>query len=207
MESLDYWRFCSELTVVQAALLIIGQDPTPYLAYISGWKPEEQPSGYAAVLTALQNDVLSSWLTATIQKFSIENGDSSDEVDWSRTRVSINDLKGWLFERGVTTGFFFPGGPVVADYLDRSDPAFSAKLAAAVEAWKAVKTERSIKSSAKSVKTDLTRWLNIHADKYGLSNGLGEPNKLAIEEVAKVANWDQKGGAPRTPGKPTHPRK
>ena len=28
----------------------------------------------------------------------------------------------------------------------------------------------------------------------------GNPNQLGIEEVAKIANWSVKGGAPKTPG-------
>jgi len=27
MEKMDYWRFCDELTVIQAVYLIIGEDP------------------------------------------------------------------------------------------------------------------------------------------------------------------------------------
>ena len=50
------------------------------------------------------------------------------------------------------------------------------------------------------MKQDLTKWLNLHAAEYGLTNDEGEPNKQAVEEVAKVANWNTKGGAPKTPG-------
>ena len=46
----------------------------------------------------------------------------------------------------------------------------------------------------------MTKWLNLHAAENGLTNEDGELNRLAIEEVSKVANWDQKGGAPKTPG-------
>lgn len=129
-----------------------------------------------------------------------EYGDTSDDTDWNRTRVSVESLQAWLSRRGVKTSFFFPEGPIAAEYLDRNDPNFSPKLAAAVDAWKAVNAERAVKPSGKSVKADLTKWLNIHASAYGLTNETGEPNKLAIKEVAKVSNWDQKGGAPKTPG-------
>ena len=199
LESIDYWRFCTELTVVQAALLIIGVDPTPHLAYVSRLKPEEQPTGYHAVFAALKNDIVVRWLTAHIEHIPTQNGDI-EEIDWEKTTISVTDLKGWLSERGVTTGFFFPDKPVTADYLDRGDSFFSLKLAAAVEAWQAVKAERNNKTSGKSVKADLTKWLMLNAPKYGLISDDGGPNKLAIEEVAKVANWDQKGGAPKTPG-------
>lgn len=200
MEGLDYWRFCSELTVVQAALLILELDPAAVMAHISHWSPEEQPPGYVAVLTALQNDIHSKWLNAKIQYTPLAYENLSEDIDWDRTRVSVNDLKGWLSERGYLTGFFSPDGPITAEYLDLTNPDFSPKLAAAVNAWKAISEERRSKQSGRSVKADLTKWLNLHAPEYGLTNREGEPNKQAIEEVAKVANWNPKGGAPKTPG-------
>ena len=36
MSSLDYWRFCQVLTVVQAALLIIGQAPSGEIQELRG---------------------------------------------------------------------------------------------------------------------------------------------------------------------------
>ena len=199
MEDLDYWRFCTSLTVVQAALLILGLDPTPHLAYISSLKPEEKPTGYVPVFTALQYDIRIQWLTAYVHRIPLEDDDPSEDIDWDSTQVSVENLKWWLSERGVTAGFFFPDKPVAVEYLNRNDPNFSPKLAAAVEAWRAVKVERAAKASGKSVKMDLLKWLNLYASDYGLTNDVGEPNKQAIEEVAKVANWDQKGGAPKTP--------
>ncbi len=167
--------------------------------YVRQLKLEEQPKGFVAVLTALQNDIGSSWLKAEVKRVALSYGEVGDDTDWDQTLVSVRDLKEWLKERGVSTGFFYPEGPVSANYLNPGDPNFSSKLAAAVEAWKAVKADRNRKPSSKSVKADLTKWLNIHASEYGLTNEAGEPNKLAIEEVSKVANWDQRGGAPKTP--------
>jgi hypothetical protein len=48
---------------------------------------------------------------------------------------------------------------------------------------------------AKSVKAALTRWLRDNARKLRLTKKGGSVNELAIEEIAKVANWDPKGGA------------
>jgi hypothetical protein len=42
--------------------------------------------------------------------------------------------------------------------------------------------------------------LRQHANKFGLTKDDGNPNEQGIEEVAKIANWDTKGGAPKTPG-------
>jgi len=37
MEGLDYWRLCDELSVIQAAFLIVGKDPAASQDYIVGW--------------------------------------------------------------------------------------------------------------------------------------------------------------------------
>jgi hypothetical protein len=55
MEGLDYWRLCDELSVIQAALLIAGCDPSPAADYVEGWAPENKPVGYEAAKTAISN--------------------------------------------------------------------------------------------------------------------------------------------------------
>ena len=45
----------------------------------------------------------------------------------------------------------------------------------------------------------MMKWLRRHADQYGLTKDDGNPNEQGIEEIAKIANWDSKGGAPKTP--------
>jgi len=51
----------------------------------------------------------------------------------------------------------------------------------------------------KTVKQALVDWLQCNADRFGLTKDDQKPNKQGIEEVAKIANWDPSGGAPRTP--------
>jgi hypothetical protein len=45
----------------------------------------------------------------------------------------------------------------------------------------------------------LVAWLRQHANEFDLTKEDGNPNEQGIEDVAKIANWDTKGGAPRTP--------
>jgi hypothetical protein len=52
----------------------------------------------------------------------------------------------------------------------------------------------------KTVKQALDVWLRLHANEFGLTKEDGNPNEQGIQEVAKIANWDTKGGAPKTPG-------
>lgn len=218
MEQLDYWRLCDELSVVQAALLIVGADPTGSQEYIDQWDATQRPKGYDGALAALKAIVLSkamkatirrpphgnSWLAARPHGTAILPGSGGMEVfcevepDWKITMISVSDLREFLKRRGIQTGFFFPQPEESVEYLDPNRPYFSPKLAAAVHAWQAVKSDPALVRT-KRVKGALIVWLNQHAGQYGLTDKNGLPNETAIDEVAKVANWDTKGGAPKTP--------
>lgn len=52
MEELDYWRLCEELNIVQAALLVVGEDPS-VSEYAEGWKLSNRPEGYEAAKIAI----------------------------------------------------------------------------------------------------------------------------------------------------------
>ncbi|MGF6634267.1 hypothetical protein OKW38_002952 [Paraburkholderia sp. MM5496-R1] len=80
-------------------------------------------------------------------------------------------------------------------YRDMTHDRFAPKLAAAIDAWEAVTDPQG-----KHPKQALTQWLTTNAAALGLWDKNG-PNKTAIEEAAKVANWKERGGAPKTPGK------
>jgi hypothetical protein len=219
MESLDYWRKCEQLSVVQAAKLIVGMDPTPK-PNAPSWR-NEPPDKCNAMLANLSGAILSGKLKATILR---DPKRSVSEVppgtmaqfqeggiqhfyrvwpDWHGSLIEVKDLREWLVQRGIESEFFFPDGLPNPDYLNPSDPFFSPKLYAAIAAWMAIKADRTlIRGSAKKA---LTTWLKTNAAQHGLLKEDGEPNIEAIEYIAKVANWDTKGGAPKTPAKPTHP--
>ena len=116
----------------------------------------------------------------------------SREVDWHRTVVAVEDIEQWLRSRGIGTGFFFPAPVAGPDYLSAFHPNYSAKLAAAIEAWKAVSADDQLRRG-KTVKQALHIWLRQHANEFGLMKEDGNPNEQGIEEVAKIANWDTKG--------------
>ena len=84
-----------------------------------------------------------------------------------------------------------------APYLDPSHPRYAPKLAAAIAAWIAIEDETMV--LRKSPKQALASWLIQHADEFSLLDESGKPNETGIEECAKVANWQRKGGAPKTP--------
>src|SRR5690348_9004132 len=123
METIDYWRLCDELSVDQAALLIAGGNPSD----------RSEPLGYEAVKTALTNAIEKRALSV-VARFEGYGGTIACDF----TTVKVEDLRAWLRARGFKTGFFFPEPEVGPDYLSAFHPHYSAKLAAAVEAWKAV---------------------------------------------------------------------
>ena len=52
MEELDYWRLCEELNIVQAALLVVGEDPS-CAEYTEDQEVQNRPKGYEAAKTAI----------------------------------------------------------------------------------------------------------------------------------------------------------
>lgn len=234
MEKMDYWRLCDELSVVQAALLIVGLDPEKFTD-VMNWQENERPENFSPVLAALSHAVLGGRLPATIRRKAWERGwdeetgsgeYSTREVeifsdqnefpeeaygpkhrgviyraapDWSLSTILVEDLITWLKGRGFKTGFFFPQAEDAPDYLDKTHKNYALKLAAAIEAWEAVSANPDL-IKGKTVKQALLKWLRKNADRFGLTKDDGNPNEQGIEEIAKISNWDSKGGAPKTPG-------
>jgi len=52
MEGLDYWRLCDELNIVQAALLVVGEDAS-IAEDAEGWEVQKRPRGYEAAKMAI----------------------------------------------------------------------------------------------------------------------------------------------------------
>jgi hypothetical protein len=199
IDPLDYWRLCDELSVVQAALLIVGKDPSKLQHRIENMPPENRPAGYDAATAALVNAINRQRLPAHVVVTKDEMQWPTGEPDWYRTTIAVEDLCTWLRSRGIKTGFFFPDSQADPDYLSEFHASYSPKLAAAIESWKAVSADDQLRRG-KSVKQALIVWLRQHANEFGLTKEDGNPNEQGIEDVAKIANWDTKGGAPKTPG-------
>lgn len=241
MEKLDYWRLCEELNIVQATMLIIGEDPS-HAEYAEGWEVHKRPNGYEAMKMAISgglknhikyekeyeefeqqlNNSRINWANApegvldreeeqlavlhsnsivgTLVRQSELDINGNDEgsidgtVDLYKSMVDVDSLKRWLSHKGFSTGFFFPNQEVTLDFLDPLNPRYAPKLAAAVRAWQSVTD-----AGKRSPKQALDKWLREHASEFGLTDDEGKPIDLAIKECSKVANWNAKGGATKTP--------
>lgn len=208
MDSLDYWRLCEDLSIVQAALLLVaGENPSLDVAQVEQMSFGDRPSGYEAAKNAISQALMKGliegshipeylpYITGSIKK-SIEGS-----IDIHKSTVNVNSLRAWLQRRGFVTGFFFPAASNIAAYLDSSNPHYPPKLAAAVRAWEAVTTDQTYSGNGRTVKQNLVSWLTARAAELELLRPDGEINNDAIEnQVAKVANWQDRGGAPKTPG-------
>ncbi len=207
MDKMDYWRFCDDISIVQAALLILGLNPSDFINLMT-WQTNEYPDNFNAVFTALTNAVICKKLKAEIHFMIEQRFDSiaedfyeyeTEDPDWDKTMVSVDDIRSWLKSRGVKQGFFFPQPIETQDYLDPNQKNYAPKLAAAIRAWQAVNTDPDL-LKGKTVKQVLLKWLRKNADQFGLTKDDGNPNEQGIEEIAKISNWATKGGAPKTPG-------
>lgn len=201
MESLDYWRLCDELSVVHAALLLVGSDPSSEAGRsVESWKMHERPDGYEAAKTAITNALRLEKIKGTIipiyqRDFHGVEFEQANSIDVAASRLNVESLRQWLQLRGINTGFFFPMATDATDYLDRNNPRYAPKLAAAIRAWQAVSNP-----AGNHPKKALLKWLREHASEFDLTDDEGKTNETGIEEVAKVANWQPNGGAPKTPG-------
>ncbi len=203
MDDLELWRWNDELSVRQAALLAVGIDPAGERgSCCEDWKPHERPSGYEAAKQAITNALRKNAITGKITPiyhYDI-NGNPYDEepdsVDIELSQVDVDSLKTWLAGRDLRPSFFFPASEQAPDYLSPEHPRYSAKLAAAVKVWQAM--EDSNLTSGKSPSAAMSEWLTSRYKELGLV-WKGKITKEGIKEIAKVANWNPDGGAPKTP--------
>jgi hypothetical protein len=204
MDDVDFWRLCDELTVVQAALLVVGHDPSPLEIGVDRKTSANQPRGYNAtknaILSAVKNDLLEGELVCT-------QGNINEEpyVCPSSSTVRVEDLKRWLRSKGFERHFFFFPEGVDGEFLDEDHPRYSPKLAAAVRAWEALEDDGLLKAT--TPKKAVQKWLRINAMDFDLCDSEGKPVESAVEEISKVVNWNPKGGAPSTPRAGLSPKK
>lgn len=201
------WRLHDELSIKQATCLMLGLLPRDKYTYIDSvfYTDDAYRHEINAVGSAMINAVIGGRLPARIRlKNSSEKIQDSDQIshrdiDWDTTTVIVEDLRSWLKGRGITTGFFSLEDKNSLDYLFRNHEHFAPKLAAAVRVWQAVSSDPKLYSGT-SIKKAMEKWLHDNANELGLIKEDGTPNKQGIEEIAKVSNWQDKGGAPKTPG-------
>ncbi|PJK31342.1 hypothetical protein [Minwuia thermotolerans] len=204
MEDIDYWRLTEELTIVQAALLVAGEDPANLADEVERQAGDLRPPKYEAVKHAIMQALLKERISGELvpELDYDQNGNPTGgipgTVDVHRSLVNIDSLRALLERRGFRSGFFFPEKAGQPEYLNPEHPHYAPKLAAAVRAWLANQNDEDLRG--KHPKQALLKWLRENAATYGWTDDDGNPMESTIEGIAKIANWQQKGGAPKTPG-------
>lgn len=195
VEISNYWRLCDSLSVRQAALLVIGEDPASEVGtYCESWRPADRPRGYEAAKQGIGNALASGIIEGRqveqpeFDPVGTQVGTIPGSLDVDLSTVERDSLVQWLTRRGFRTGFFFPETPTpaVPDYLDPLNERYAPKLAAAVEAWLA--TGGPI---GKPPRQALVVWLRENAAKFKLSDAEGLPNEEDIDQTARIAVWPQ----------------
>lgn len=198
MDQLDYWRLCADFTVVQAALIVCGVAPDD-LQYEVERNTSRRPEGYVPIRTALENALYSQRIKPSKASFHwTDEGEQTNSFDLHSTTIAVEEIDRFLKSMGA-----------ICDFFDRSDAGAAGdeaavklmppKLRAALKAWSAVSADAN-RLRGRSPKQALEQWLVENAAELDLLRRDGQPNRTAIEEISKVANWKPSGGAPATPG-------
>lgn len=204
MEDIDYWRLAVELTIVQAALLVAGEDPATLANDVERLDLDARPKKYEAAKYAIKQALFKGRISGEMypeldyDQNGNPEGPIPGTVDVQRSFVEVESLRHWLEGRGIHNGFFFPEIGDKPDYLDPEHPRFAPKLDAAVRAWNATSDLSALKG--RTPKQALMKWLRENAAAYGWTNDDGTPSDNTLDEIAKIANWRPTGGAPKTPG-------
>jgi hypothetical protein len=137
LTDLDFWRLCDELSVYEAAVLVIGESPGT-VPYLERRNQEDRPRGYEAARNAIKNALRAGRIRGRVQSEFVSdfNGNETEIPDSVsvHSRVEVESLREWLASRCFRGGFFFPDQQEKADYLDPEYPRYAPKLAAAVRA-------------------------------------------------------------------------
>ena len=194
MDGIDYWRMADELTVIQAALLVCGYDPTVLQDEVKN-SYKDLPDGYEAIKHSLKSAISTKKITAK-ETQAFNDYDGEYYIDDDLAMIDVDDLKKWLLSKGVREHFFFFPIEPEGEFLSKNHPRYAPKLAAAVRAWQALDGKEMRGTTPKKA---IMKWLRLHATEYELTDDEGKPLESAIQEIGKIANWNPKGGAPSTP--------
>jgi len=201
MEDLQLWHLREDLTVIEAALLIIGINPSE-----EDYKHLEvfrnSPDGFDEVFGALKNAIMSGQLNADLKEeydqlaaLGDEDFSSESTIDWYMSTILVDDLKEWLIVKNFTKNFFFPDETKSPGYLNSKHEHYSPKLAAAIRAWEVVSSNPKL-TRGHTPKQAMIKWLRKNAGDFELKHEDGKLMEDTINEIARISNWAVKGGAP-----------
>lgn len=206
MNELEIWKKSPYLSVDEAMNLILGYVPCELKFDFQ--KEETMPSISIPIYRTMIEDIQKFRLTIHFDntpatKDNISNFVSFEELYdscwWHRGKLLNTDIKQWLINNKIDSEFFATDKTETIhtpDFLNLSHPNYSYKLAAAVEAWETFNNNPELIKSGKSLKANIEKWLTDNAERLNLIYN-GSISQTAIEEIAKIVNWETKGGSPK----------
>lgn len=195
MEAWEYWRNLEEVNIIQGALMAANIDPTSLHNSVERLSDHKKPPTYEPMKFIILSAISAGKLNAKLSYYRDENF-GNDELSIYSSMIAHDDLAAYLKLKRIDSVFFNFDDKNEQDPYNKNSPFYSPKLAAANEAWKAVTSEKHRLNKC-TPKQALEKWLEENASRFGLINKDGSLNKNGIEEVAKIANWKTKGGAPQ----------
>jgi hypothetical protein len=190
MDTMDIWSLCHEMTVVQAALYASNNNPSFWHEVVEDMVDLDRPTNYEPIKQLILGGMRRGDIAGQpVPLFVCDSSGNKTQIDYSidpqRSTVDMGSLQIFLGALGLK----LPSGRRKAGLPD--------KLRAALDAFWA--TEH-MPLKGKTRKQTLTHWLEKQAAAYGLVDSRGRPVERAIEEIARLANPDPQGGAPKTLG-------
>ena len=197
------WLLAEDLTIRQAALLLLNEDPEhfPQAEYPNQDSPA--PDGYQAARQVIASALLAKkiegsyvWKTKTVYtdgEFGSHEEEAVGDVCADRSTINMDSLRAWLASKNVTVEQFAGLSSTSDDFLDRYGPTYSPKLAATIAAWRHV---RQNPINGLSVKQQLANWLKDNSARYWPDGVEPKVTDTFVNEAARIANWDADGGRP-----------
>jgi hypothetical protein len=192
----DYWqlwKIVDPLSIREAARLLAGLDPKPRTNRMDSDKVRAAMAEACnvALIRAVQTGRVRSASSLAWYGMNGETAscDHTSEELCDATTIYVADLVRWATDCGVPHRW-----PVRADEHRQSAPDISRyppELRAAIEVFAAVRDDMKA-LAGRHPKQALRAWLD--------ANKAAELSENARDRIATVANWQQVGGAPKTPG-------
>lgn len=198
MEDLKYWRARKKFTVNQASLLIVGEEAASAKNKLESQIYPKLKDKCEPIRGELIESIEASELSAK-RKYKMQednHGKCKRVLDCNNTTILKKDIKAWLIVKEIDSEVFCVDKFIQAGFLNSGHERYAPKLAAAVSAWLALEDETLL--GKKKPFTALENWLTQNASKYN-KDTKGVFTYTAIQECARVANWNPEGGAPKTP--------
>lgn len=197
------WLLAEDLTIRQAALLLLNEDPErfPLAEYPS--IGEHIPPGYEAARQVIVSALLANKIDGKVE-WKTKTSGNPDEINYweenvegdvcaDKATINMDSLRAWLASKNVTVEQFIGLSGTSDDFLDQNDQKYAPKLAAAVAAWRYVKNNPI---NGLSVKQQLMNWLNENSARFWPDGMDAKVTDTFVKEAARIANWDAEGGRP-----------